>query len=172
MNRCNRSGILKGGVIGGKSQDGKWRLDARFNKEDLIKRIECISAFRNKIHLFNQDAIYFLENLKINGKSIIYLDPPYFKKADSLYENFYKNDDHKKIATYLNKTETKPWIVSYDCAEEILDLYKTNKSFTYSLQYNAAKAYKGTEFFAFSSKLKTPNKSSLDFIEQGLNKRG
>src|SRR5207248_2479181 len=43
LNRTNRSGILDGGVIGGKNQTGKWSLDARFNKEALIKKIEVLA---------------------------------------------------------------------------------------------------------------------------------
>ena len=171
MNRCNRSGILTGGVIGGKAQSGKWKLDARFNKQDLIKRIECIGAYRDRIHLFNDDAVVFLKNLHLNDNAIIYLDPPYFNKADSLYENYYKNEDHEKIARYLNMYESKPWIISYDYTKEISQLYKNNESFTYSLQYNAAKAYKGTEFFSFSRELNIPENSSLDFINQGLRNR-
>ncbi|MGO2346144.1 MAG: DNA adenine methylase, partial [Providencia sp.] len=34
LNRTNRSGILKAGVIGGKTQSGKWKLDVRFNKNE------------------------------------------------------------------------------------------------------------------------------------------
>ena len=41
-NRTNRSGILLGGVIGGKKQEGEWKLDARFNKANLIQRIKAI----------------------------------------------------------------------------------------------------------------------------------
>ncbi len=48
LNRTNRSGILKGGVIGGKSQDGKWKLDARYNKQDLIQRIKLIAAQKDR----------------------------------------------------------------------------------------------------------------------------
>lgn len=40
MNRINRSGIIKAGVIGGMEKSGLWKLDARFNREDLIFRIE------------------------------------------------------------------------------------------------------------------------------------
>ncbi len=43
LNRSNRSGILDAGIIGGKSQSGKWKIDARFNKNELIKRIQRIS---------------------------------------------------------------------------------------------------------------------------------
>lgn len=172
MNRCNRSGILKAGVIGGKAQTGRWKLDARFNKEDLINRIECIGAYKKKIHIFNDDAMVFLKKLHIRKKTIIYLDPPYFNKADRLYEDFYKNNDHAKIAEYLQTTEKKPWVISYDFTNVISKLYERNENFIYSLQYNASKAYKGTEFFAFSTGLNIPKESSLDFIAQGLKNKG
>src|SRR3990172_10519518 len=43
LNRCNRSGIIStGGPIGGINQCGPWRIDARFNKRQLIRRIEKI----------------------------------------------------------------------------------------------------------------------------------
>jgi putative adenine-specific DNA methyltransferase len=40
MNRTNRSGILKAGVIGGKNQNGTYKIDARFNKNSIIERIK------------------------------------------------------------------------------------------------------------------------------------
>src|SRR3546814_16188044 len=32
LNRANRSGILNGGIIGGRAQSGDWKIDARFNQ--------------------------------------------------------------------------------------------------------------------------------------------
>ena len=58
LNRTNRSGILKAGVIGGKKQNGKYKLDCRFNKEDICNKIRRISKFKNKIKIYN------LENTK------------------------------------------------------------------------------------------------------------
>src|SRR5882762_2892752 len=50
LNRCNRSGIiLNGGPIGGFSQTGKWKLNARFNKEELAQRCLKISEYSNRI---------------------------------------------------------------------------------------------------------------------------
>ena len=43
LNRTNRSGILKAGVIGGYNQTGKYKIDARFNKEDLISDISYVT---------------------------------------------------------------------------------------------------------------------------------
>lgn len=39
LNRTNRSGILNGGIIGGREQKGAWKIDARYNKAALIERI-------------------------------------------------------------------------------------------------------------------------------------
>lgn len=47
LNRTNRSGIIKGGVIGGIEQNGNWKMDARFNREALIERIVKISKEKN-----------------------------------------------------------------------------------------------------------------------------
>jgi DNA adenine methylase len=43
LNRTNRSGIILGGVIGGKNQGGTWKLNARFNKPELIDRIDRVA---------------------------------------------------------------------------------------------------------------------------------
>ena len=43
LNRTNRSGILNGGVIGGRDQSGPWKIDARYNAKELIFRIESIA---------------------------------------------------------------------------------------------------------------------------------
>lgn len=40
LNRTNVSGVIKGGVIGGYKQLGKYKIDARFNKSELINRIQ------------------------------------------------------------------------------------------------------------------------------------
>ena len=45
LNRTNRSGIITGGVIGGKNQTGEWKIDARFNAKDLVTRIERIGRW-------------------------------------------------------------------------------------------------------------------------------
>ena len=63
LNRANRSGIIGGGVIGGKDQTGEWKVDARFNKEELIHRIQRIGRYRNRIKLYQQDAIDFTTNV-------------------------------------------------------------------------------------------------------------
>ncbi len=170
VNRVNRSGILSGGLIGGINQDGPWKMDARFPRNDLISRIELIASYGSKIKVKNWDAERFLIEYvaKLPANSLVYCDPPYFKKADRLYLNHYKAEDHKRISQVVQRELKHPWVVSYDGAPEILAHYSKRRHFLYDLQYNAGKVYKGTEAFFFSDRLKLPESSSLTFISVAL----
>ncbi|RZJ49966.1 MAG: DNA adenine methylase [Flavobacterium sp.] len=66
LNRTNRSGIINGGVIGGIGQHGKYKIDCRFNKTDIIKRIKAIAAYRENIQLFQMDAINLIDLIIIS----------------------------------------------------------------------------------------------------------
>lgn len=166
LNRVNRSGILSGGLIGGIEQKGKWLMDARFPKAELIKRIEAIHRRRDDITLHGLDAKeYFSSHVsKLPNRSLIYCDPPYFNKADRLYLNHYQKEDHEGIAQLIQCSEKK-WVVSYDSAPEILNAYSERRKFIYDLQYNAAKAYKGREVFVFSDDLAVPRRSEVAAID-------
>lgn len=170
LNRCNRSGILSGGVIGGLKQDGKWKMDARFPRNELIRRIEAIASRRTSITVKNWDAERFiLEYIpQIPKSSLVYCDPPYFHKAERLYLNHYEPDDHARIARVIQREIKHLWMVSYDGALEIMKCYSRRRSFLYDLQYNVATAYKGTEVFFFSDNLKLPLRSSVASIDQAL----
>jgi DNA adenine methylase len=61
LNRTNRSGILNGGIIGGRDQTGQWKIDARYNARELVRRIESIANLRDRIKLTRQDALKFLQ---------------------------------------------------------------------------------------------------------------
>jgi DNA adenine methylase len=158
MNRCNRSGIITGGLIGGKHQDGKWKLDARYNKQDLIRRIEKIARFGTRITLTCLDAHDFLGAWSVppDTPTFIYLDPPYYVKGEGLYENFYEHAHHVDIASRVRHLKV-PWMVSYDAAPEILNLYSRARSRRYSLSYSAADRYSGSEVMFFSKGLIVPD---------------
>lgn len=156
LNRTNRSGILKGGVIGGKNQDGHYKLDARFNKENLSKRIEKIGDFSNRIKVYNLDALDLLNKVDIMlpQDSLIYLDPPYYVKGQGLYRNFYIHEDHVQIRKALDRVRTK-WIVSYDNCDEIKDIYAGYRQEDYELNYSAYYKMKGSEVMIYCDNLKT-----------------
>lgn len=159
MNRTNRSGILKGGVIGGKEQSGIYKLDARYKKDVLAARIKKIADHAAHISVYHEDALSLLSRCKeiLPLKSLIYLDPPYYVKGQGLYRNFYEHEDHEKIAKLLQGSRfTRPWIVSYDNVTEIQQMYALSKTMSYDLNYSAQTQYVGSEIMLFSRRLSVP----------------
>ncbi|WP_298891319.1 DNA adenine methylase [Acinetobacter sp.] len=154
LNRTNRSGILKGGVIGGKLQNGSYRLDARFNKINLMNRIEKIGCFSGKIHVYNENTVSLLDRIDslLPKGSLIYLDPPYYRKGQDLYRNYYQHQDHVDIKEKLDSVST-PWIVSYDNCSEIKKIYKGCYGLEYQLNYSAYNKVKGSEIMFFSKNI-------------------
>ncbi len=137
LNRTSRSGILAGGVIGGKAQSGVYKLDARYGHEDLIARVRAIGALSNRITVLGMDALDLLLDCSqgFPSKSLVYLDPPYYVKGSQLYRNHYQHPDHESIA-YCVQQAKYPLLISYDDCPEIRDLYHGMNSSTFSLQYS------------------------------------
>lgn len=137
LNRTNRSGILAGGVIGGKAQTGTYDLSARFNKPDLTHRINILVAMRRHISLYGLDAMELLKTIEpdLPQKCLIYLDPPYYNKGSQLYRNYYRPEDHALIATIVRE-QSRPWVVTYDDCQPIRDLYEGMPGTEFSLHYS------------------------------------
>jgi len=157
LNRTNRSGIISGGVIGGRNQDGPWKLDARYNKTDLISRIERISRVSDHITLYNQDAADFITEVipTLPSRSIVYLDPPYYAKGHDLYQNHYICDDHLTISNLVGDINQR-WIVSYDDTPEIREMYQRCRNLPYKLSYSVTDHHEGAEIMFFSDNLRVP----------------
>jgi DNA adenine methylase len=154
LNRTNRSGILKAGVIGGKKQDGMWKLDSRYNKSNLSLRIKKIADKKDSILVYNEDANHLLDRCEdfLPKKYLIYLDPPYYVKGQGLYRNYYSDDDHEDIKNTLSKLN-RSWLVSYDNSEEIKEIYRSYRQQRYSLNYSAQVKKRGEEVIIFSNNL-------------------
>lgn len=130
LNRCNRSGVLfRTCPIGGRAQHGKWKIDARFNRDALAARVTAISRKREYIHVTNMDAKAFLvRHLPRNTarrRVFAYLDPPYYSNGNRLYMNHYRSQDHEQLAHYMRRQSTLNWVMSYDNADPIRDLYSS-----------------------------------------------
>lgn len=160
LNRTSRSGIIGGGMIGGKDQTGHWKLDARYNTVDLTRRIERIARFRTRITFTQMDTAAYLRTHELAlGERFVYLDPPYYVKGGGLYENFYEHGDHAEIAELVSRM-AGPWLVSYDAVAPIEDLYKAWEHLRYGLRYSAGARYSGAEVMFFSRGLVVPGVES------------
>lgn len=163
MNRTNRSGIIKGGAIGGMEQSGVWKLDARFNREDLISRIKKIAENKSKIHLYNKDIKSFLKNYvpKYEENTFIYFDPPYFKKGKQLYLNFFNYNDHIRIEKLIGDIVNCDWIITYDDEPEIEKIYEKYCIKKIELNYSVSKKRKAKELIIFESSSGVPDINEL-----------
>lgn len=170
LNRTNRSGIIKAGVIGGMGQSGAYKLDCRFMKPDLVQKIKRIAAVKEHISLTNLDAVQFVSEVipMTSPRTLVNLDPPYFGKGPELYTNFYKAADHARLASVVSTIQRR-WMVTYDDATEIRKLYSKYPTFTSDLNYSAQEKRVGTELMVFDKKMVLPK--SLDrFRIQSLRK--
>jgi DNA adenine methylase len=157
LNRTNRSGILNGGIIGGRSQTGPWKIDARFNRSELVHRITALARLKSQINLTRRDALQFLKagTARWPKNTLIYLDPPYYVKGRDLYYDFYQHQDHEEVAKFVTQRVTRQkWIVSYDDVQPIRDLYHRCQRMSYYIGYSARSARRGAEVMFFCDELK------------------
>jgi len=166
LNRCNRSGIMaNGGPIGGFEQTGKWKLDARFNKDELVRRIEKINLYRDRIEIHNLDALAFLGDVIGQrddvADTLVYLDPPYYVKGSELYLNHYQPEDHALVAKFIKGQTGYRWLMTYDNVPEIRKLYADRGTLDFDLRYSAHTSKLGSELLIFSRNLVMPEDLSL-----------
>ena len=157
LNRTNHSGSVNGGVIGGQEQSGNYRLDCRFNKSDLIRKIRRIAAKASQITLTNLDARVFLRSLnkRILPQALINIDPPYFVKGPELYRNSYLAKDHTALAKTIASVNPL-WMVTYDSTPETRALYSQYPCFTHALNYSAQVKRVGVELLVLDPRLIVP----------------
>ena len=152
LNRTNRSGIINARPVGGMGQNSEWKINARFTKQTIIDRLEKIKKFRNKIEVSKLDGVQLLKKLEKKSQAenyFIFLDPPYHQKGKSLYLNYYNDEDHKKLAIFLETSSLK-WFMTYDDVPYIKELYSKNITREFSIQHNAFKSRIGREIMIFS----------------------
>ncbi|ELB1513230.1 DNA adenine methylase [Vibrio sp. Vb2354] len=167
LNRTNRSGIIKAGVIGGLDQTGNYLLDCRYQKDTLISKIRAIAERVDDIHLTNLDATHFIDEYlsSIDGACLVNIDPPYYVKGKGLYQNFYEHDDHYRLYESVKRIK-HPWIVTYDDTPEITGIYAEFEPQSFGLTYTAQTKRKGSELIIHSPALnKVVFKPDISFSE-------
>ena len=162
LNRTNISGVVKGGMIGGQGQNGKYGLDARFNRQTLIEKIKTIASHKEQIVLLNLDARELLQPRQLRKfyKIFINLAPPYVKKGAQLYKNAFSESDHRELCELVKQCRRK-WIVTYDVCPLVADLYKSYRSSYLDVTYSIQASKKAKEYIFFSDTLVLPKEIKI-----------
>lgn len=157
LNRTNVSGIISGGIIGGQEQQGRYKIDARYNKEALINKIQTIASYKEQITVLNCDTKELLQSnaLRRYYKAFINFDPPYVSKGSKLYKNYFTDNDHKELCHLISKCKRK-WIVTYDICPLVWELYHKYRSSYLDITYSVQRSQKAKEYIFFSNNLIIP----------------
>lgn len=122
LNRTSFNGIIhKSGPIGGWGQE-KRTLGVRFNRDRLAQRILALSAYQDRVTINNEGWEEFCNKVSQRQNTFLYLDPPYYYKAEQLYGYVFDITEHTKLRDYLMGLES-PWLLSYDDSFEVRRLY-------------------------------------------------
>lgn len=150
LNRTNRSGILNAGVIGGQRQEGKYKIDARFNRDTLIERLTDIGNLAERITVSDLDGRTVIQHYAQDNRAFMYIDPPYVQAGSQLYLNAFDGRDHKALATVVNGIEGTHWLMTYDKAPLIENLYREQFQCRLDLTYSARYPGKAEELLVAS----------------------
>lgn len=116
-----------------------------YNENYLNKKIDYLYLDVNqekykKTHIKNMDFEEFLDGFNYSKDDFIFLDPPYDSEFSSYAGNAFSQEDQKRLASFLNRTNAK-FLLVIKKTEFIENLYKdckfTIKSFekTYQVSF-------------------------------------
>jgi len=147
---------MNGGPIGGINQKGKWKLGARFNRKELIRRCERIVDYRDRIRVSREDGIEFIERCDVDA-TLLFIDPPYFAKGKTLYLNALDEEYHERLAKRLKAMPGAAWVLTYDDCPEIRRMYRDWASVRpFALRYVASERRPGREIMITPEWMRVP----------------
>lgn len=147
LNRTSFSGILnaEAGPIGGLAQKSQYGIGCRFNAPALAKNILQLSMYKERVSVQGgQDWRTTVSQVRravrgahARSKIAWYLDPPFFEKADRLYNRFFGEADHKKLRREIDRLPGR-FVLSYDDVPSARLMYRDHPGFMrINLAYNA-----------------------------------
>lgn len=132
LNRTSFSGILSetAGPIGGKAQASAYDVGCRFPKDRIEKRIRQASTLADRVAFVHEGDWSETVELALSEAAspadvFVYLDPPFYHKADRLYRHHFDDRDHERLADGVAALAERgvPFVLSYDDADEVAALY-------------------------------------------------
>lgn len=124
FNRTTFSGIFRSGPIGGYTQNGPYKIDCRYNIDTIVKRITALeqALLNNKAECYNLGFMDIIKEYSNCDNAFMYLDPPYIKQGNQLYNIAMTYQEFVDMAEAL-KTAKCHWIISHAYCKEFVDLF-------------------------------------------------
>lgn len=152
LNRTSFSGILnhQAGPLGGQQQLSRYKIDCRFPRQDLADRVDWLGRnFRDRVlFVWNWSWRRGLVELRKHitreedtSKIFVYLDPPFYNKAEKLYNHYFDHTEHESLRDFLSEVDL-PWFLSYDDCNEVRHLYQDMSRISVNCLYNAGRVGK------------------------------
>ncbi|ARC90367.1 DNA adenine methylase [Rhodovulum sp. MB263] len=149
LNRTSTAGIVIGsGPIGGFEQAGKWKIDARYYADSMIRRIEWIGTQSERIQISCETAHDFLEREVSEGKArgtFYFVDPPYIEAGSKLYLNAMDLLQHRSLAQILRSGVLPHWVLTYDDDPYVRTVYAGCDIQQLEVNYSLRKTRKARE---------------------------
>ena len=115
-NRTNYGGILRQGAGRLKAGENGKGLSSRWYPETMVRRIEDIMRYRDRIAFYEGDAFDFLTEAWDQRDTYFFIDPPYTKQGKKLYT--YSDIDHEALIQRIASLEGH-YLVTYDKSDYI-----------------------------------------------------
>jgi DNA adenine methylase len=148
---------MNGGPIGGVKQTGPWKLAARFNKAELHRRCERVVEYGERVQVSGLDGIEFIRAVDTQS-TMLFLDPPYYVKGQTLYMNALDDAYHQALATQLKAMRDQAWVLTYDDCPEVREMYRGwARIRPFALRYAAAERRHGREVLIVPDWMKLPS---------------
>jgi DNA adenine methylase len=75
------------------------------------------------------------------------------RREGVLYLNAFAAEDHERLAGVLNALADRPWVLTYDNAPQVAELYSERRRREFELNYSAHRVGKATEVVVLSDAL-------------------
>ena len=147
LNRTNHSGIIdKARPIGGLKQDGKYKIDARYNVDALIARVRNVASMGSRIEVFQRDGVDFIRDYA----SVDNVREVFAVKGHQLYEFAFTQQDHERLANALCLVPYR-WVLTYDDSPVVRGLYPESWCSGFGMPYSVSQSRRrGRELMVFS----------------------
>jgi DNA adenine methylase len=128
LNRTSYGGLVgtRCGPLGGWTQRSPHKINCRFNRETIIRRLLKAAHYRDRVELVHradwQRTLERATGVAAGRPLVTYLDPPFLTNGHKLYRHHFDVGQHERLLRWAASVAT-PFILSNDTHPAVTRLY-------------------------------------------------